>query len=221
MKILIHAVPQRMWYVVNFLIPMLQKQGAESIEVWNDTQKNGNLRSCMASFADRQGHGGTWHIQDDVLPCRDFVQRCAEYESDGVVYGFACDQFNDSPDHTGRVYAPDIWHSFQCIRIPDDYARECAAWFYGSEWLKSAMPELPILNAAGKGDDTFFREFLQTRHGTERFTNAKPNLVEHVDWLLGGSTLSQWRGSLARAMYWDDQELLEELKQEIKRFQSA
>jgi hypothetical protein len=45
----------------------------------------------------------------------------------------------------------------------------------------------------------------------------KPNLVEHVDWIVGGSILSPWRGYLARAEYWDDEDLVEELKTEVKR----
>ena len=92
MKILIHACPQRMWYVQEFLAPALQAQGADEIEIWNDAEGRGNLASCMASFAARTGDGGTWHIQDDVLPCRDFVERCRQND-EGVVYGFCNEQF--------------------------------------------------------------------------------------------------------------------------------
>ena len=219
MKILIHACPERMWYVENFLVPGLEAQGAEDIEVWNDTEKRGNLMACMESFKARHGNGSTWHIQDDVLPCRDFVKRCQDY--DGVVYGFTCGRFGDDIWQTGKVYAPDVWHSFQCVLIPDEYARECAEWFFSGEWAESTLPELPILKGANKGDDTFFREFLQIRHGREMFTNINPNLVEHVDWLVGGSVLSQWRGFIPRSSLWNDEELVLELKREIKRFRGA
>ena len=37
MKVLIHACPQRMWYVEEFLAPNLRSQGAE-VEIWNDVQ---------------------------------------------------------------------------------------------------------------------------------------------------------------------------------------
>ena len=40
MKILIHACPQRMWYVEEFLVPELRAQGAENIEIWCDSVKN-------------------------------------------------------------------------------------------------------------------------------------------------------------------------------------
>lgn len=78
------------------------------------------------------------------------------------------------------------------------------------------MPELQILVGRKTGDDTFFREFLQMCHGTERFRNVKPNLVEHVDWIIGGSILSPYREFSARAYYWDDEELVEELKKAVK-----
>lgn len=215
MKILIHAVPERMWYVNEFLIPALHAQGAESIEIWNDETHEGNLAACMASFAAREGDGGTWHLQDDVLPCRDFVKRCRDLD-DGVVFGFCCRNFNDRLDAFGQVYAPDAWNSFQCVRIPDAYARECASWVRSMRWEKeSPAPELPILWQVGKGDDTFFHEFLQCCHPTEIVENVKPNLVEHVDWIIGGSTL-QWRDYIAKAEFWDDEDLIAALRARIK-----
>ena len=215
MKVLIHACPERMWYVEGFLKPELLAQGADDVAIWNDTEKKGNLLACMESFAARSGTAGTWHIQDDVLPCSDFVQRCREMD-DGVVYGFCNEQFTDDPRQTGTVYIEDAWHSFQCVRIPDEYARECAEWFYSEEWKKSASAELPVLHKLNKGDDSFFREFLLMKHGTETVINAKPNLAEHVDWIIGGSVLHPWRGYLARAFYWDDEQLVDELKAKVR-----
>ena len=219
MKILIHACPKRMWYVSGFLVPMLRDQGVEDIEVWNDMEKLGCLESCMRSFAARNGDGGTWHIQDDVLPCIDFVDRCCEY--DGVVYGFTCGAFGDDLKQIGRVYAPDVWHSFQCVRIPDEYARECAEWYFSGDWKGAGEPELFALKDMNLGDDSFFRAFLQVRHGRETFTNVSPNLVDHVDYLIGGSILSPWRGFIARSALWDDRGELEALKHEIRRFMSV
>ena len=209
-------MPKRMWYVTDFLIPMLEDQGAEEIEVWNDAEKKGNLTACMDSFAARHGDGGTWHIQDDVLPCRDFVKRCRELDQ-GVVYGFCCEQFTDDPQLTGMVYQCDSWHSFQCVRIPDAYARECAAWVRSKSWEKqSPNPELHVLWHQNHGDDTFFHEFMACWHGRDMIRNEKPNLVQHVDWIVGGSIISPYRGFFATADYWDDDELVEELKKAVK-----
>lgn len=219
MKFLIHACPQRMWYVSEFLVPELKAQGAEEIEVWNDVEKKGNLKACMESFAARTGIGddGTWHIQDDVLLCRDFVKRCREHD-EGVVFGFACRNFGDRLDAYGEVYTPDAWNSFQCVRIPDAWARECAKWVLSKAWEgESASVELPVLFVLGKGDDTFFHEFMQSRYPYEVVENLKPNLVDHIDWLVGGSSIQQWRDYLARAEFFDDQNLVDELRDAINR----
>ena len=215
MKIMIHACPSRMWYVTGFLMPTLLEQGADDIEVVNDTEKKGNLKACMDSFADLRGDYGTWHIQDDVLLCRDFVKRCRELD-DGVVYGFCCEKFTDNPQQIGKVYTYDAWHSFQCVRIPNAYARECAAWVRSERWkTESPNPELYALWQLGKGDDTFFHEFLCCWHPSDMVRNVAPNLVDHVDWIIGGSVLSPYREFYATADYWEDEDLIEELKAKV------
>ena len=213
MKVLIHAYPKRMWYVEGWLVPELERQGANEIEVWNDTESKGNLRACMESFAARTGDGGTWHIQDDVILCRDFVQRCRAHD-DGVVYGFCNEQFTDDPMQTGRVSVEDAWHSFQCVRIPDAYARDCAAWIF--EGAGREHERYPLWISSGKMDDDVFRSWLVETHGRETVENLKPCLVDHVDFILGGSVLHPWRGYIARATFWDDEELVRELKASVK-----
>lgn len=216
-RVMIHACPQRMWYVEAFLAPELRSQGAE-VTIWNDVNKRGNLDSCLDSFAQLRDDSATWHIQDDVLPCRDFVERCRKLD-DGIVYGFCCEQFTDDPRQTGRVHLPDSWHSFQCVRIPNAYARECAEWVRSGRWsVESPDPNLQIFLKLKKGDDTFFQSFLNCRHDRIMITNAKPNLVEHIDWILGGSTLHEFRDYLARATFWEDEELVRETEARIKQF---
>lgn len=211
MKVLIHACPIRMWYVEEFLAPMLREQGAE-VSIWNDVDGKGNLAACMAAFASMTGDGGTWHIQDDVIPRRDFVKLCEQYDS-GVVYGFCNEQFTDDPLQTGVVSVEDAWHSFQCVRIPDAYARECAAWLNGDGKKHDSYP---LWISSGKMDDSVFRNFLIEEHGRETVTNLKPNLVDHIDYIVGGSILHPWRGYLSRAFYWDDEELVNEMKKAVK-----
>lgn len=215
MKVLIHACPARMWYVEDFLYPSLRDQGlpAEDIEIWNDTEGKGNLKSCMESFAARpEGDGDTWHLQDDVIVCRDFVKR-AELVAPGVAYGFCCEKFTDDIGQRGRVHQPDMWHSFQCVRIPDAYARECAAWFFDDARHRFLYKDYV---ATGKMDDFFFWAFMEDRHPRDLVTNVAPNLVNHVDWMIGGSVLGSWRGYIASSDLWEDDELLEDLKNRIK-----
>lgn len=211
-RVLIHAYPKRMWYVEGFLVPELKRQGADCIEIWNDWQGLGNLRACMASFAVRQGGGGTWHIQDDVLLCRDFVERCRQH-NEGVVYGFCNEQFEDDPQQVGRVSIEDAWHSFQCVRIPDAYARGCAAWLEGAGRNHAYYP---LWTSSGKMDDSVFRAYMLAEHPRDMVENLRPCLVEHVDAIIGGSALYPWRGFWARAYWWDDEDLVHELKEAVK-----
>jgi len=206
-----------MWYVEEFLLPSLEEQGAENVSVWLDDRGMGCLSSCMEAFASCSGDGGTWHLQDDVLLCRDFAERCRDLDARGVVYGFCCRQFGDNPKIRGEVYMPDTWHSFQCVRIPDAWARGCADWYFSGAWHESPSDELELLEAKNSGDDTFFREFLLCRHGRGTAYNAAPSLVEHVDLLLGGSVVNVWRGFWARSDLWEDEELVAELRRAIKR----
>lgn len=218
MKVMIHAVPQRMWYVEEFLLPALCEQGMDmaDVTVRVDSEGLGNLESCMRAFEACNGDGGTWHLQDDVLIARDFVERCRGHDF-GVVYGFCCRQFNDDPRITAEVYMPDAWHSFQCVRIPDAWARECAEWVRSGAWeAETSNPELHVLAEVGKGDDTFFREFLLCRHGDATVVNLKPNLVEHVDLWIGGSVLSQWRDFRPTAQAFPDPDLVDELRAALR-----
>lgn len=218
MKVMIHAYPKRMWYVDGYLVPSLKAQGLTDADIiiWNDTEGHGNLRSCVESFASVNGEGdeGTWHIQDDVLVCHDFVTRCRKLDH-GVVYGFCNERFTDDPRQTGRVHVPDAWHSFQCVRIPDEYARAMAHWFDADARLRI---EHRWMVAENKYDDTFFRMWLLEVRPWELVYNAAPNLVDHVDWIIGGSALNEWRDFIASAHFWppEDQALTDALRAAVR-----
>ena len=162
------------------------------------------------------GSGETWHLQDDVLPCRDFVARIRKHPG-GVAYGFCTKLFGDDISLGGLVYAQDAWHSFQCVCIPDRYARDFAAWFSRGDWKNSPNPELYTMQKLGKGDDSFFREYLLSEHGTEPVINYAPNLVEHIDWLIGGSSLGHWQRHMPRSARWEDEELVSELRERLRQ----
>ena len=57
MKVMIHAIQKRMWYVERFLVPSLTAQGIYPV-VYCDTGKRGNLGACLDSFRHIRG-GGT------------------------------------------------------------------------------------------------------------------------------------------------------------------
>ena len=142
MRVMIHACPKRMWYVEGYLVPKLVEQGIpkKSIVVWNDEAGKGNLVSCMEAFqwcGEHPVKDGTWHLQDDVIPAVDFAKK-AESIKDDVACGFR-------PGHRGRlerrcmrernenggyVSVKTQGWTFQCFRISDRIAGECAKWFF-------------------------------------------------------------------------------------------
>lgn len=196
MRYMIHAYPGRMWYVEGYLVPKLKSLGilAKDVTVWNDDGGKGNLLSCVEAFAWCGAHktkSGTWHLQDDVIPCRDFAAKTKD--ADGVVCGFRADNSRGSRrsrlgtwNAGGSVKPADMWWSFQCIHIPDDLAGECALWFYRKGVREDACRSY-VMN--GNGDDVAFKTFLLREHSDMDIRNVSPNLVNHVAELIGGSSV--------------------------------
>lgn len=208
-KYLIHAVPKRMWYVERYLIPSMLKQGIyeSSISVYNDINGEGNLKSCMKAFESCEGDGGTWHLQDDVCICKDFKERTEKYNN-GLVCGFSSELY-DGKGNTGYVDRENMWFSFPCIRIPNEMARGCADWVFN---YIIGNPVYKRFWVNGVNDDWMFKQYLKDYHKDCTALNITPNLVDHVDYLIGGSTGKKVRPNPVRAQYWKDEDVIEELK---------
>lgn len=212
-KYLIHAYPKRMWYVEKYLIPSMLKQGIveSDISVYNDSEGEGNLRACMKAFASvPDDYQGTWHIQDDVCICKDF-KLLTEALDFGLVCGFSSELY-DGPGKIGVVPVKDMWFSFPCIRIPNDYAQAC------SKWVMKYVIGNPVYRRyweAGVNDDWAFRAYIRDYHKNDHAINLAPNLVDHVDYLLGGGTGVKPRKKPCRAQYWEDDDVVRELEDAI------
>ena len=102
--------------------------------------------------------------------------------------------------------------SFPCIKIPDDLAGEFADWI-ASEAL--GRKDLYKYTKDNKKDDTLFYIFMRVKHPKMKVTNLVPHLVDHIDYLIGGSVINQWREYPARSCHWDDENLIEELKKKL------
>jgi hypothetical protein len=98
-------------------------------------------------------------------------------------------------------------YSFPCIYIPNKYAADCARWFF--EPKRQELFSNFIQRR--KCDDEVFMAYAQERKLPYR--NLNPCLVEHVDWLLGGSVANYDRfEKQIRAKYWTDEELVKDLE---------
>ena len=215
MKILIHTCKEREWYVNEYLIPSIVKQGIKKkdIEIWLDTESIGNLASWLASceyLADKPG--GTWHLQDDVLISRNFAKQIKKHDT-GIVCGFCYAPYETQGVHTGVVFPVLMWQSsFQCIRIPNHVLKHFLEWYNSFAIHDHDMQEYISL---GKCDDTIFRIFMIKERSTDKVLNLKPHLVEHVDVIIGGSVINRWRNFWANGTFFEDHDLVEELEKKL------
>lgn len=209
LNIMIHACPQRMWYVEGYLIPKLKEQGIENITVWEDKDHKGNLESCMQSFLSLPEDGNTWHLQDDVVISKDFRQLAEAYDNGRRI---ACG-INTLYDGfvRGTTALCNMWYSFPCIYIPNKMARECAEWWYEKD--RSGHKDLKGIVEYGNGDDSVFRLFLYDKYPNIYVQNVYPNMVDHIDYLIGGSRAhSQRKQKEVRARWWNEVDVIADLE---------
>lgn len=215
---MIHTMPKRKWYVEQYLIPSMLEQGikSENISVFSDDTNRGNLIACMSAFQSvkTENTNGTWHLQDDVIISHDFKEQTEKYD-----YGIVCafkSLYDPQKDNSGIVNVKDMWFSFPCIRIPNDIAIGCA------DWVLNQMIGNPIYKSwweKGVNDDLLFRQYVWQEYKNEKALNLAPNIVEHIDWLIGGTVNSKQRkkNKIVRSKHWEDEYLVTELKEKLKR----
>ena len=209
--IIIHAAPDRIKYVNEFLEPRLRAQGFKDITVSNDTQRVGCRESYAKSFRSLPDKGHTWHLQDDILPDRRFYQwatsEWAEYP--GIICGFGCGHYTPKERFGFARNSEDMFYSFPCIRIPNEVARDMIAWFdKAKETDINILEKLP----SGKFFDYFFKLYIGNNDKGIGIYNFFPNIVEHVDEYITGSLVNKQRKYLAKAMQFEDAEAVEDLK---------
>lgn len=212
MQVMIHAVPSRMWYVREYLVPMLEEQHADDVVVYCDSEKDGNLKAWLKSVLLCGDEGNTWHLQDDVIISHDFVNVAQQYEKkQGIVCGFKSVYDGDNP--SGRVSTQQMWFSFPCIRIPNKIVKEC------SVWCSTYMIGNPVYREywqGGVNDDYMFRRYVLDYYKDEPVYNLAPNIVDHIDYLIGGTVNSNSRIRVIRSKLWEDEYLVEELSKKLR-----
>lgn len=220
-KYVLHCCPDRMRYVGGHLIPAMQKQGISSQEifVYVDTKGLGNLGAfmdCCRQLSDIPDDQFLWHMQDDVAISSDFaymtetIPKTAECD---IYCGFYCGTFGeDLTGYIGKVPLDKMWYSFQLLGLKNKYMKECADWFFDEVLPKGLYAEYVRLN---KYDDTMFKEFMKIHYPHAKVLNIVPNLVDHVDVLIGGSIINKglpWR----RSIYFEDEKVVQDLIEELK-----
>lgn len=222
-KYIIHACNSRMWYVDGYLVPSMLEQGInkDDIIVWLDKNNEGNLPAflkCM-EFCGKSEEHGFWHLQDDVIISRKFKEYTERYDT-GLVAGFAS-SYDSDPYFNKQVEVPsgtvnikDLWYSFCCIRIPNLLVRKFLDW-----WIKIAVKDGEVIRVCindKKNDDWAFRRFIMSYYPDMIVQNLKPNLVDHIDYIIGGSIINKERyGRETKSLYFEDTDLIEQLKERL------
>lgn len=205
-QVLIHTCRQRKWYVDKYLAPSLREQGIDNIIIYNDEYNEGQLPSLIKSYDCTNGKD-TWHLQDDIIISRRFKELAEKYNN-GIVCGF-CNGF--SRGQKGYSNLDNMWYSMPCIRIPGDIFK------YFINWLQdyNVQKRLRIYFEQNKHDDVLLNEFLKEYSPRMRVWNIAPNMVNHIDHLLGGSLINKDRNKdtpYIMSKYWDEPELLANIK---------
>lgn len=216
MKFVIHTCPDRAWYVNDFLVPSMLKQNIpeKDIIVHNDTEHMGTLKFYLKSFSELPKDSyGTWHLQDDVVLSKHFSELAEEYD-DGVVNGF-CSRYCKGKG-PGIVKPDKMWYSFPCMRIPNQLVHEFLHWFHSRASKESKWQHMIEAN---KFIDAFFMYFLQEKYPDLRMRNVSPNLVDHIDYMLGGSTINSAKETLdRRASFWNEEDVIIGLERRLKEY---
>ena len=214
MNYMIHSCNQRQWYVDEYLIPSMISQGInkDDIIVYQDKECKGNLFAFLDSIDLLPEKGHTWHLQDDVVISmffKDYTE-LEEHKHHGIVCGFASKYCKDSLP--GYTCGEKMWYSFPCIRIPNTLLREFKVWVQENVLNN---PEYRMWVRKKKYDDSIFQIYVMD-YWCGSIYNLEPNIVDHVDYLLGGSTLDT-RKEQIRAEYFIDAGEVDALKKALER----
>lgn len=224
MKYMIHSCNDRQWYVDEFLVPELLNQGIQpaDIFIYQDKDCDGNLKSfyksCKAVYDKWGADEKVCHLQDDVYPASYFREE-AEYYAGLDKYILICGFTTFYPEikEPGEgVLCTNLWFSFPCIIYSNKLAIEFYEWCNEYLWGKNMFKTWITRN---KGDDYIFECFLQSNYQNSLIYNVAPNLVEHIDFLLGGSVVNRQRKKTnVRSKYWKEEEdkAIKELEIRIK-----
>ena len=217
-KYLIHTCPKRKWYVDEFLIPSMIDQNIQrdDIQVYCDEAGDGHLMAFMNSWKMLKEQG-TWHLQDDVIISSDF-RRLTEAYDEGIVCGFV-NSYSDSAGDIGYVSIDKMWYSMPCIRIPNEIMKDFVAWFVTS----GVQEKYKIHIRNRKHSDVLFWDFLKEKYSDIKVLNLAPNLINHIDHLIGGSLINEKRNKGPEeimSLYWNEPCLITQLEEELRRWNS-
>ena len=218
-KYMIHTCLKRLWYVEKYLVPSMIEQGIDNhnIVLYVDANNDGCLKSHVKSFTEASNYNvlGMWHLQDDVVICEDFKSRTERLSTDFTVCGFASEYDSRKGWKDGDANGLTMWYSFPCIYIPTRIVKSYVDWFNTYVWRDHQYDRWVKAN---KYDDTIFRIYMENYYPKEYVLNLAPNLVDHIDYLIGGTIINEAanRKHPVRSLYWENENIVDELERKLK-----
>ena len=220
MKFIVRSCNKRLWYVKQFLIPDLIENGISEDDIIhiNDDNQEGCLsnwlRACRTQL--EECDGGAWHLQDDVLIASNFSEVAGSVPTDIVCNGFVTKDFNPKEIYDiGIVPVQKYWCSFPCIYVPDVLIAEFLDWYHQKIVVEGKYRKYVEMR---RYDDRFFWQLMKERHKDDNCLNIVPNMVEHVDNLLGGSVANNDIAKRkAKSFYWVEPDKEKELIRRMEK----
>lgn len=229
MKYMIHMVPKREWYVRDFLIPSMIKQGIRKgdIVIWNDDKGYGNLTSFVKSVEyvneNLKAEIGMWHLQDDIVIAEDFKKTADGLSNaDLIVCGFYEKTYLKLKKALPNVQCNmnGASNSFQCIWIPNTVLDGFPLWVnektngaYKANTLETCDDKTFRGN---KNDDLIFRKYILDKYPNFKTLTLLKPMVQHVDYLIGGSSIYNRKSKYVTVNF--NQEIVKNLEKAIKRY---
>lgn len=212
----IHTSPKRIKFVNEYMVPCFKRYGIQDIIVWNDEQMIGQLNAwtdCARWIvSEKNEYRGTWHLEDDVVPCKNFKTLSEQLSGKSiVVQGFITDnKFFGFKGETGILPFQYLPYGMQCIYIPNLYLKGFIDFV--DTFVKTGMYRKKQYECGTLYSDAVFRTFMKRYYKDTLINNLDDCMVEHVDYLIGGSSVRKQKDTKAKARKFDNYEEVERLE---------
>jgi len=217
----IHTSPKRIDFVQGYMIPCFERYGIKDIIVWNDVKMEGQLQAwtkCAEWIVmNKPDYEGTWHLEDDVVPCKNFKAIADSVSAEGIiVQGFVTNNpFADFKGKTGKLPVQCLPYGMQCIYIPNFYLKGFI--YFVDKYVNTGLYHKRQYDCGTLYSDNVFRGLVRKYCKDSCVNILEDCMVEHIDYLIGGRSIKKQKFTDRRAIKFDNYEEVELLKRWVEQ----
>lgn len=217
----IHTSPKRFDFVKEYMFPCFWRYGVRDIAVWNDESMHGQLSAWVDCakwiMQEKANYDGTWHLEDDVVPCKKFKEISEDLAADGIiVQGFTTEcRFADFKGKTGVLPVEYLPYGMQCTYIPNRYLDGFIS--FTDNYVKTGLYKKRQYDCGTLYSDNVFRGFMRKYHKGDMVNVLDNCMVEHVDYLIGGRSVGKQPKVDRKARKFDNYEEVRRLERWINK----